>query len=43
MKWVDDVHNIINRLTELVTDYEATTNAKLNTITAVSVNGQSKV
>jgi len=38
-----DVHNIINRLTELVTDYEAAGFAKLNTITAVAVNGESRV
>lgn len=34
----DDVHNILNRLTEFVADYEATNNAKLNTVLSVSPN-----
>ena len=33
-----DVNNIINRASEAVTDYEATSNAKLNTILVVAVN-----
>lgn len=33
-----DVNNIINRLTEFVTDMEAGGSAKLNTILAVAVN-----
>ena len=33
-----DVNNIINRASEAVADYEATANAKLNTILAVAVN-----
>jgi hypothetical protein len=32
-----DANNIINRISELITDYEATNNAKLNTILAVAV------
>lgn len=38
-----DVHNIITRLQEFVTDYEAASNAKLNTVSRVSVNGQGRV
>jgi len=34
----DDVHNIINRSSELVADYEEFTSVKLNTITKVAVN-----
>ena len=34
----NDVHNLINRLTELVADYEASSNAKLNTVLNVSPN-----
>lgn len=34
----DDVHNIVNRCNELISDYEATTNAKLNTVLAVATN-----
>lgn len=34
----NDVHNLINRVSELVTDYEASASAKLNTILNVSVN-----
>lgn len=37
----NDVNNVINRLSELVTDYEATSNTKLNTLLAVAVNPQS--
>lgn len=33
-----DANNIINRCNELVTDYEANTLAKLNTILGVAVN-----
>ena len=33
-----DVNNLITRLTELVADYEAGSNAKLNTILKVAVN-----
>jgi len=33
-----DANNIINRLTELTTDYEAGGSAKLNTILGVAVN-----
>ena len=33
-----ELHLLITRLTELQTDYEATSNAKLNTILAVAVN-----
>jgi hypothetical protein len=33
-----DANNIINRLTEFVTDMEANTNAKLNTVLGVAVN-----
>jgi hypothetical protein len=36
----EDVHDLINRLNELITDYEANTNAKLNTILQVAVNPQ---
>ena len=35
-----DCNNIINRLTELQTDYEASGSAKLNTILAVSVHNE---
>lgn len=31
-----DIHNMINRLGELIADYEANSNAKLNTILRVS-------
>ena len=33
-----DVNNMINRASEIITDYEATSNAKLNTVLAVAVN-----
>ena len=33
-----DANNIINRLTEFVTDMEANTNAKLNTVLGVAVH-----
>lgn len=33
-----DVNNVINRCQDIITDFEATTNAKLNTILAVAVN-----
>jgi hypothetical protein len=33
-----DVNNLITRLMELTADYEASSNAKLNTILAVAVN-----
>ena len=33
-----DVNNVINRLSELIADYEAGGNAKLNTILGVAVN-----
>lgn len=33
-----DVNNLITRLNELVTDMEASSNAKLNTVLAVAVN-----
>ena len=36
------VTNIIVRATEIVTDYEAAGNAKLNTVAQVAVNGQSR-
>ncbi len=36
------VNNIVNRAQEIITDYEATSNAKLNTVLQVQVNGQSK-
>lgn len=32
------VNNIINRASEIVTDYEANSNAKLNTVLQVAVN-----
>lgn len=35
-------NNIINRATEVITDYEASVNAKLNTVEQVKVNGQAK-
>ena len=35
----NDVANVINRAAEMVADYEASSNAKLNTVLAVSVNG----
>lgn len=35
----NDATNIIVRATELIADYEASTNAKLNTIMKVQVNG----
>ncbi|MDB4786210.1 hypothetical protein OAG36_00600 [bacterium] len=34
-----DVNNVMVRAGEIITDYEATSNAKLNTLLAVSVNG----
>jgi hypothetical protein len=34
----NDVTNVINRISELVTDYEASGKAKLNTINIVAVN-----
>jgi hypothetical protein len=34
----DDVLLLVSRLSELVADYEASTNAKLNTILAVATN-----
>lgn len=34
--------NIITRASEIIADYEATSNAKLNTVLAVKVNGQPK-
>jgi hypothetical protein len=37
-----DVWNLVNRAQELVTDYEAGSNAKLNTIIKVQVNGAPK-
>lgn len=33
-----DVTNVVTRAMELITDYEATSNAKLNTIAKVAVN-----
>lgn len=33
-----DVHTMMSRISEIVTDYEASGNAKLNTVLAVSVN-----
>jgi len=33
-----DVNNIVNRLTEFITDMEASGNAKLNTVLAVAPN-----
>lgn len=33
-----DVNNVINRLSELINDYQATGNAKLNTVLQVAVN-----
>ena len=36
----EDVNSLINRLDELITDYEATSSAKLNTILSVAVNPQ---
>jgi hypothetical protein len=38
-----DVVNIITRAMELMADYEANGLAKLNTVLAISVNGQSRV
>lgn len=35
-----DVNNLVNRCSEIVTDFEATSSAKLNTILAVAVNPQ---
>src|SRR5262245_50929994 len=32
------INNIVNRASEIVTDYEATSNAKLNTVLQVAVN-----
>lgn len=37
----EQVTNLITRCDELLTDYQATSNAKLNTILQVSVNPQS--
>lgn len=34
--------NIVTRAQEIITDYEATSNAKLNTVAVVSVNGGAK-
>jgi hypothetical protein len=39
----NDALGLITRCSELVTDYEAGGNAKLNTVLGVSVNGTSKV
>lgn len=36
----NDATNVINRLAELTADYEASGNAKLNTVLAVAVNPQ---
>ena len=36
------VNNIVNRAQEIITDYEATSSAKLNTVAQVQVNGASK-
>lgn len=38
-----DVVNVITRAMELIADYEANGLAKLNTVLAISVNGQSRV
>ena len=35
-----DVHNLVNRASEIVADFEANSNAKLNAVLAVRVNGQ---
>lgn len=32
----EEIHNLINRCNEFVTDYEASTNAKLNTVLLLS-------
>lgn len=38
-----DVLTLITRADELVADYQATSNAKLNTVLKAAVNGQSRV
>ena len=35
--------NIITRAMEIISDYEANTNAKLNTVLAVKVNGEARL
>lgn len=39
----NDVLALITRADELVADYQATSNAKLNTVLKAAVNGQSRV
>jgi len=39
----NDVLTLITRADELVADYQATSNAKLNTVLRAAVNGQSRV
>jgi hypothetical protein len=36
------VTNVVTRAQEIITDYEAGSSAKLNTVEALAVNGQSK-
>jgi hypothetical protein len=34
-----DLYNLYNRCTDIITDFEATSNAKLNQVVKISVNG----